>query len=113
MSERPDKVKSLLKGADNNPVQITTKFKCRDEYSDFSSPYAYTTAIVGMTVPLEAYEFIVCPNTLLHISDVGNMADYDEIAADSKEAFPCADLDKIFIRGGTAGGTLTFRYHHL
>jgi len=106
MSGRPSKVKSLMRGADNNPIQITTKFKCRDDSSIYTSPLAYTTSIIGMTVPNEAYEFVISPNTLLHISDVGDMGDYDEISAASKEA-------KIFIRGGVTGGTLTFRWHHL
>ena len=109
------KNKALTKDANNNNIQITTKFRSRDgDDTTFSaSPFAYTTGIIGLTVPTNAFEFIVNPNTLLHVSDLDTMTDYDEVQASTKEAFPCAEMDNIYIRGGTVGGTINFRFHLL
>ena len=109
------KTKALSKDANNNNIQITTKFRSRDgDDTTFSaSPFAYTTSIIGLTVPVNAFEFIVNPNTLLHVSNLDTMTDYDEVASNTKEAFPCSELGRIYIRGGTVGGTINFRFHIL
>ena len=109
------KTKALSKDANNNNIQITTKFRSRDgdDITFSASPFAYTTGIIGLTVPSDAYEFIVNPNTLLHVSNLDIMTDYDEVAASTKESFPCSELDRIYIRGGTVGGTINFRFHLL
>lgn len=104
--------KGLGRDSNNEPIQITTTFQCQDGHTTPTvSPFGYTTGTLGLTVPNNAYEFIVNPNTLMHISTSDTMANYDEVAASTKESFPCSAIDVIYIRGATVGGTAAFRWH--
>ena len=114
MSNRPAKSKSFMLDSNKSPAQIMTTFdSIGDSAAPYISPFTYTTSVVGLTVPNEAYEFILNPSTALRVSNIASMSYYDVIAANSKEALPCADIDSIYIRGDSSGGTMNFRYHKL
>jgi len=114
MSNRLSKAKSFMLDSNKTPAQIMTTFdSVGDAAAPYTSPFTYTTTTVGLTVPREAYEFICNPSTDIRISTIQDMSYYDVITATSKEALPCSDIDSIYVRGDSAGGTMNFRYHKL
>ena len=72
-----------------------------------SSPFTLTGGNDAMTVPTNCIELILNPSANLQVSEDSAMAHYDVIAANTKEAIPCAGAGIIYIKGS---GTVNFRF---
>ena len=93
------------------PIQIGKEFTTQDASGTVQpSPLSYTTGQAVITIPDRAVEFIVAPTTDLRVSEVAGMARYDIVQAGTKEVFPCAFMESIFIKANATAGTLRFRF---
>jgi hypothetical protein len=114
MSEKVSKTESLMKDADNLAIQKSTVFSSQDiSGADIKSPYFYTTGVTGITVPVNALDIVLNSSQLMRISSRQDFASYDEIRANVRQTLPCSDVDVIYIRGATVGGTINFRWQGL
>lgn len=101
-------IESLIKDDNGNAVQIGSSFVTTN--GTLSSPLTLAAGIVEIEVPVDAVEFIVNPDTSsLDVSESSTMTTYDIIAGDSKEAIPCARMEKLYIRG-SEGQKVNFRF---
>lgn len=75
-----------------------------------TSPLAYTNAVITIVVPDNAIECILNPSTALRVSELVGMAQYDVIAANTKESIPCAAMQNIYITRDSVSGTVGFRF---
>ena len=103
---------SMVTDQNQKPVQIGSSFTTADiTGTPKTSPLSYgTLTVITLAVPTNAVEFIVNPSSALRVSEVVGMAQYDVVAANSKEAISCARMDSIFVVGDSATGTCNFRF---
>ena len=101
----------MVKDQNHESVQIGSEFQTQDNSgTPKTSPLAYSSTEIAITIPDNAVEFIVYPSTDLRVSEVTGMARYDVITAASKESIPCARMTTIYIKRDTADGNLNFRF---
>lgn len=111
MSKTGNFLGSLAREDNGNSVQIGSSIQTSDSTgTPKTSPLAYSSSVITITIPDNAVEFIVNPTTAMRISEIVGMSQYDVIAANSKEAIPCARMDFIYIVRDSADGTLNFRF---
>lgn len=72
-----------------------------------SSPFTLTGGNDAITVPTNCIEVIFNPSANMKVSEDSTMTHYDVIAANTKEAIPCASAGIIYINGS---GTVNFRF---
>lgn len=74
-----------------------------------SSPFTLTGGIDVIEIPPRGVEFIVAPSVDLDVSEDPTITHYDTVVATSKEAIPCGQMNKFYIKGAM-GGTVKFRF---
>lgn len=111
------KTRGLSRDANNEPAQFLTRFQCYDSAAGItnSSPLAYTTNALNLVVPPNAFEFAFnvtsIDGTKFQYSNKSSMVDYFEIVDGTNTTIPCSEIDNIYIKGATAGGTVNFRFN--
>ena len=104
-------VGSLIRDRNRVPVQAASAFVTQDNTGTPQvSPLAYTALVTTIVVPDKAVEMIVNPSTAMRISEVVGMAQYDVIAANTKEAIQCVNMSNIYVTRDSVSGTLNFRF---
>lgn len=89
----------LARDENSQSIQIGSSFVTVDA-NDTVSPWICSGEVDAVAVPINAVEFIVYPeSSALSVSEDTNMNSYDKVAQGSKESFPCARMDTIYIEG--------------
>jgi len=73
------------------------------------SPLSYTLAESSITVPSNAISLVIEPSTNLRVSDVSGSS-YFTVPASTKDTFPVADMQTIYLKGDTVIGTASVRF---
>lgn len=103
------KITSLIKDQNGISVQIGNSFLTVDGDSN-GSPFSATGGVDTLVVPEGAVEFIVYPITNdLAVSEDSMLSTYDSVQKGSKESFPCAMMENIYIQG-SASDVVYFRF---
>lgn len=106
-----DSLLSLARDQDRVPVQIGSSFQTNDASAVAkTSPLAYSSTEIAITVPDRAVEFIVNPSTAMRVYETASATQYDVVAAGAKEAISCARMSTIYIKRDASDGTLNFRF---
>lgn len=114
MANKANKTKALMRGSNHQPVPSFTEFSSQDvSGADIKSPFFYNTGVTGITVPVDAWEWNMSSTQLIRVSSREDMASYDEVAASTRQVWPCGNIDTIYIQGPTVGGTVTFHWNSL
>ncbi len=101
----------IVRDANRIAVQACGSFVTSDATSVAqTSPLSYTGSVTTIVVPDNALECILNPTTALRVSELVGMAQYDVIAANTKESIPCADMQNIYIKQDASSGTVNFRF---
>lgn len=100
----PNQLASLIKDQNGTSVQIGSSFKTSDGAgTPVNSPVTLASGVNVITVPEGAVECIFMPVTNdLKVSELALATTYDLVLKNSKESFPCARMDKIYIQGSTS-----------
>lgn len=104
--------KNLPIDGSNERMQTCAQFVTADATASAkTSPLAYSSSVITITVPVNAVEWIVYPTTDMRISEVVGMAQYDVVAAGTKEVIPCVGATYLYIIRDASDGSLRFRFH--
>jgi hypothetical protein len=102
---------SLPIDANGAEIQIAGQFVTADVTgTPITSPLSYTNATTTLVVPDSGIEFIVLPTTDLKVSNKSDMSSYDLVKANTKECFPVARMQNIYVTEASADGTAYFRF---
>jgi len=97
--------------ASRRAIQVANSFSTADATaSPKTSPLAYSSSIITLTVPDRAVQVVLKPSTALRVSESSSATTYDVIAANATETFPCAGMQSIYIVRDSADGTLNFKF---
>lgn len=95
-------IESLIKDDNGNAVQIGSSFS--------TLVYKATGNVDTVTIPDNCVEVIFYPVTSnLKVSNDVSMTDYDVVAKDAKESFPCSRMEEVYIQG-TVADTVYVRF---
>ena len=75
-----------------------------------TSPLAYSSSVITLTVPANAVKLVVLPTTDMRISDVSNAATYDVVPANTRETYDVANMSAVYIVRDASDGSLRFRF---
>jgi hypothetical protein len=104
-------VGNLPTDASRRVIQVGNSFATQDATaSPKTSPLAYSTSVITLTVPDRAVQIVVKPSTAMRIAETVGMSTYDVVAANTVETIPCAGMPNIYIVRDAADGTLNFKF---
>lgn len=97
---------------DNNiPIVTGCAFATQDSSgTPKTSPLAYSSSEIAITVPSNAAELVLLPSTAMRISEVTGMARYYVIPASTTLAFGVTRMDTVYIKRDASDGTLNFYF---
>ena len=113
MAKSDDGARFGLLGRDNRgtPIQTACRFATQDaSATPKTSPLAYSSSVITVTVPDNAVQLVVSPTTDLRVSDDPTMTRYDVIPAGAREALAVALMASVYVRRDSADGSLRFRF---
>ena len=99
---------NLARDSSANPIQTGSTILTVDaSNTPKASPFSLTGGNDAFVVPENCIELIVNPSANLQVSEDSALAHYDVVAANTKEAIPCANAGTIYLKGS---GTVNFRF---
>jgi len=95
-------IESLIKDDNGTSVQIGSSFSTKI--------LSATGGVDIISIPERCVEVIFYPVTNnLKVSEISAMTDYDVVAKDAKESFPCSRMENVYVQG-TASDVVYVRF---
>ncbi len=112
MSKASATLGGLVKDGNGQSIQIGGQFVTQDATgTPQTSPISYSsTTIYPIVVPDTAIEMIIMPTTDLRVSEKSDVSRYDLVKANSKECFPVARMQTVYIQESAADGSAYVRF---
>jgi hypothetical protein len=102
----------LARDGRSQTMPFATAFTMRDASTPtpISSPLAYLTTTITLTVPDSAVRLVLTPSTALRISDDPAMSRYYVVPPGVESSFDVTLMASVYIQRDTTSGTLNFQF---